>query len=59
MEPIFMWYIDSHSLHKNSNDNGLQIIQLAVSQEMFDESRFAWKTTYKKTWAFPDETIFN
>lgn len=59
-EPVFKHYTGSHSLHENTNDNGLRVIELAASKNLVVAStRFPRKDIHKATWVSPDGATRN
>lgn len=59
-EPVFRHYAGTHSLHENTNDNGLRVLELAASKNMVVAStRFPRKDIYKATWVSPDGVTRN
>lgn len=59
-EPVFRQYIGTHSLHENTNDNGLRVIQMAASKNLVVAStRSPRKDIYKATWVSPDGVTRN
>ena len=54
-EPMYRPTIGKYSLHETSNDNGLRIIDFAISRNMVVSSTyFEHKNIHKATWLSPD-----
>lgn len=59
-EPQFLRTIGNHSLHKESNDNGLRLINFAATTKMVIVSTyFPRKKIHKGTWKSPDGQTVN
>lgn len=54
-EHIFKPTIGNHSLHNTSNDNGIRLINFAISKELVIKSTmYPHKDIHKATWVSPD-----
>jgi endonuclease/exonuclease/phosphatase family metal-dependent hydrolase len=59
-ENIFKPTNGNESLHKNSNDNGVRIVNFATSKNLVIKSTmFQHRDIHKYTWTSPDEQIHN
>jgi hypothetical protein len=55
-----MGIIGQHSLHKDSNDNGMRLIDYTASRNMvIGSTMFPHKEIHKVTWKSPDGRTFN
>jgi len=54
-ENIFKPKIGNESLHQDSNDNGVRIVNFATSKNLFSKSTmFPHRSIHKYTWTSPD-----
>jgi hypothetical protein len=54
-EDIFKPTIGNHSLHEDSNDNGVRVVNFATSEDLVVKSTiFQHANIHKYTWTFPD-----
>jgi hypothetical protein len=59
-ENIFKLTIGNESLHQDSDDNGVKIINLATSKNLLVKSTmFPHRNLHKYTWTFPDGQTHN
>ena len=59
-ENIFKTIIGQESLHQNSNDNGIRIVNFATSKNLIVKSTmFPHRNIHKYTWTFPDGKTHN
>ena len=59
-ENIFKQTFGNNSLHKNSNDNGVRIVNFATSNILVVKSTmFSHRNIHKYTWTSPDEKTHN
>ena len=59
-ENIFKPTIGNESLHQDSNDNGVRIVNLATSKNLVVKSTmFPHRDIHKHTWTFPDGKTHN
>ena len=54
-ENIFKLTVGNESLHQDSNDNGVRIVNFATSKNLVDKSTiFPHRDIHKHTWNSPD-----
>jgi endonuclease/exonuclease/phosphatase family metal-dependent hydrolase len=59
-ENIFKPTIENESLHQDSNDNGVRLVNFATSKNLVVKSTvFPHRNIYKYTWASPDRNTHN
>jgi hypothetical protein len=59
-ENIFKLTIGNESLHQDSNDNGVRIVNFATSKNMVVKSTMLeHQNIYKYTWTYPDGQTHN
>ena len=59
-EEIYRPTIGSHSLHKNTNDNGYRLIQFGTLNNMvIGSTMFQHRNIHKPTWTAPDRSFEN
>jgi hypothetical protein len=59
-EDIYIPTIGKHSLHSQSNENGLRFINFAASRGMaIGSTIFCHKNIHKATWRYPDGQTMN
>jgi hypothetical protein len=59
-ENIFKLTIGNESLHQDSNDNGVRIVNFATSKNLADKSNmFLHQNLHKYTWTSPDGQTHN
>jgi hypothetical protein len=59
-ENIFKPTIGNESLHRDSNDNGVRIINFATSKNLVVKSTvFPHRNIHKYTWTYPDGQAHN
>jgi len=59
-EDIFKLTIGNDSLHQDSNDNGVRIINFATSKNLIVKNvMFPHQNIHKYTWTFPDGKTYN
>jgi len=57
---IFKPTIGNESLHQDSNDNGVRIVNFATSKNLVVKSKmFPYRNNHKYTWTSPDEKTHN
>jgi len=56
---IFKPTIGNESLHHDSNDNGVRIVNFATSKNLVVKSTFLHRKIHKYTWAAPDGKTHN
>ena len=57
---IFKLTIGNESLHQDSNDNGVRIVNFATSNNLVVQNMmFPYRNIYKYTWTSPDGKIHN
>jgi hypothetical protein len=56
---IFKPTIGNESLHQNSGDNGVRILNFATSKNLvFKSTMFPHRNIHKYTWVYPDEKTY-
>ncbi|KAI5737941.1 hypothetical protein M8J77_000982 [Diaphorina citri] len=59
-EVMYKPVLGNHSLHENSNENGIRLLEFALSKNMFVKSTmFPHKRIHKGTWISPDGHTVN
>jgi hypothetical protein len=59
-EKFFTTRIGNASLHQDSNDIGVRIVNFATSKNLFvKNTMFRHRDIHKKTWNFPDRKTHN
>jgi len=59
-ENIFKPIIENESLHQDSNDNGVRIVNIATSKNLVVKSTmFPYRNIHKYTWTCPDGQTHN
>jgi hypothetical protein len=53
-ENIFKPTTGNVSLHRDSNDNGVRIVNIATSKTLFKSAMFPHRNIHKYTWTSPD-----
>jgi hypothetical protein len=58
-EDIFKPIIGNESLHEDSNDNGVRVVNFATSKNLIVKSTFPHRDIHKHTWTSPDGDTHN
>ena len=58
-ENIFKPPIRNESLHQDSNDNGVRIVNFATSKNLVKSTMFPHRDIHKHTWTSPDGKMHN
>ena len=59
-ENIFKPTIGNESVHQDSNDNGVRIVNFAISKNLVvKNTSFPYRNIHKYTWTSPDEKTHN
>jgi len=59
IENIFKHTIGNGSLHQDSNDNGVRIVNFAISKNLVNSTMFTYRDIHKYIWTSPDGKTHN